>query len=118
MCNCGAANEVSIHDLLRCRLYSVQRAELLNGVCKLDSTLHNSSEDQLRTVLLYGSEKFDLTVNIEIIRLTVSYLKASELFFSTPFLTNNICIFSIFLFLFIYSFLLFLSILLYRAYCK
>ena len=101
MCNCCAANEVSIHNLLRCRLYSVQRAELLNGVYKLDSTLHNSSEDQLRTVLLYGSEKFDLTVNIEIIRLTVSYLKASELFFfSTPFLTNNICIFSIFLFLF------------------
>ena len=46
------------HYLMRCRLYSVQRAELLDGVYKLDSTLQNSLEDQLLTVLLYGSEKF------------------------------------------------------------
>ena len=56
MCNCGAATETTIHYLLCCRLYSVQGAELLNGVYKLDSTLQNSSEDQLVTVLLYGSE--------------------------------------------------------------
>ena len=45
MCNCGAATERTIHYLLRCRLYSVQRAELLNNVYKLDSALQNSSED-------------------------------------------------------------------------
>ena len=71
MCNCGAATETTIHYLLRCRLYSVQRAWLLNGVYKLDSTLQNSSEDQLLTVLLHGSEKFVLNVNKEI-RLIVS----------------------------------------------
>ena len=71
MCNCGAATETTIHYLFRCRLYSVQRAWLLNGVYKLDSTLQNSSEDQLLTVLLHGSEKFVLNVNKEI-RLTVS----------------------------------------------
>ena len=57
MCNCDAATETTIHYLLRCRFYSVQRAELLDGVYKLDSTLQNSSQDQLQTVLLYGSEK-------------------------------------------------------------
>ena len=62
MCNC-AATETTIHELLRCRHYSVQRAELLNGVYKLDSTLHNSSEDQLLTVFLYGSKKFALNVS-------------------------------------------------------
>ena len=36
--------------------------------------LQNSSEDQLLTVLLYGSEKFALKVNKEIIRLTNGYL--------------------------------------------
>ena len=45
MCSCGAATERTIHYLLRCRLYSVQRVELLNIVCKVDSTLENSSED-------------------------------------------------------------------------
>ena len=47
MCNCGADVEANIHYLLRCRLYSVQRVELLNDVYELDSTHQNSSEDQL-----------------------------------------------------------------------
>ena len=75
MCNCGAATGTANHYL--CRLDLVQRAELLDGVYKLDSTLQNSSEDQLLTVLLYVSEKFALNVNKEMIRLTISYLKAS-----------------------------------------
>ena len=44
MCNRGADIETTIHYLLRCRLYSVQRVELLDGVYKLDSTPQNSSE--------------------------------------------------------------------------
>ena len=56
MCNCGTATETTIHYLLRCRLYSVQRADLLDGVYKIDSTLQDSSEDQLLIALLYGSE--------------------------------------------------------------
>ena len=63
MTNHDADIEATIHYLLRCRLYSVQRVELLNGVYKLDFTPQNSSEDQLLTILLYGSEKFALNVN-------------------------------------------------------
>ena len=85
MCNCGAATETTIHYLLRNRLYSVPRVQLLDGVHKFDSTLQNSSEDQLLTVLLYGSEKYASNVNKEIIRLTISYLKASERFVQTLF---------------------------------
>ena len=50
--NCGAAAETAIHYLLQCQLYSVQRAQLLDGVDKLDFTVQNSSEDQFLTVLL------------------------------------------------------------------
>ena len=57
MCNWGATTERTIHYLLRCRLYSVQRVDLLDGVYKLDSTLQKSSEGQLLTVLLYDSDK-------------------------------------------------------------
>ena len=60
MCNCGPATETTIHYLLRCQLYSVQRAELLDGVYKLDSTL----------------KKYALNFNKEILRLTINYLKA------------------------------------------
>ena len=55
MCNCGAATETTIHYHFLYRLYLVQRAKVLNGVYKFDSTLQNSSEDHLLTVLLYGS---------------------------------------------------------------
>ena len=102
MCNCAAATETAIHYLLRCRPYSVQRADLIGGVYKLDTTLQNSSEDQLLTVLLYGSEKFAIKVNKEIIRLTISYLKSSERFVQPLCSTNNI-----YIYLFIYfSFLM------------
>ena len=53
MCNFGAATETAIHYLLRCQLYSVQRAELLNGIYKLDSKFQNSSKDQLLTDFLW-----------------------------------------------------------------
>ena len=62
MWKCSAATEATIHSLLCCRLYSVQRAELLDGIYNLDSTLPNSPEDQLLTVLLYSSEKYALNV--------------------------------------------------------
>ena len=99
MCNCSATTETIIHYLLCCRLYSVQRVELLNGAYKLDSTL----------------QKFAVNINKEIIRLAVSYLKASErfvqpLFWPTKFVF--ICIFSLSIHL------LFLYVILYRTYCK
>ena len=94
---------------LHFRLYSVQRAELLDGICKLDSTLQNSAEDHLLTVLFYGSEKFALSINKEIIRLTISYLKAYERFIQPLFWpTTFVLIF--------FSF--FFNVWLYRAYCK
>ena len=80
MCNCGAATEITIHYIFLCQIYSVQKAELLNGVYKLDPTLQNSSEEQLLTVLLHSPKKFALRVNKEITRLTIGYLKASERF--------------------------------------
>ena len=67
----------------------IQREELLNNIYKLDSTLQNSSENQLLTVHLYDSEKFALNVKKEIIRLTISNLKDSL----TPLLTESVSVF-------------------------
>ena len=81
MCICGAATEISIHYLLCYQLYSVPKVELLDGVHKFDSTLQNSSEE----VLLYCSEKYASNINKEILRLTISFLKAYERFVQTLF---------------------------------
>ena len=67
MCNCGDATEKTIYYLLLCRLFSVQRAELVNGINKLDSTLQNFSEDQLLTEhLLRCSEKSALKTHPQV----------------------------------------------------
>ena len=81
MCICGAATEISIHYLLCYQLYSVPKVELLDGVHKFDSTLQNSSEE----VLLYCSEKYASNINKEILRVTISFLKAYERFVQTLF---------------------------------
>ena len=51
-----------------CIDHFIQRVD---GIYKLDSTLQNCSEDRLPTFLLYGSEKYALNVNKEIIKLTI-----------------------------------------------
>ena len=80
MCNCGAATETTVHYLLRCPLFSFLLYSVLLFRTLFSSTLQNSSEDHLLTVLLYGSEKYALNVDKEIIRLTINFLKASERF--------------------------------------
>ena len=115
MCNCGADIERTIHYLLHCWLYSVQRIELLK---KLDSTLQNSLEDHLLTVLSYRSEKLALNVNKDIMRLAISFLKASERF-AGPFFWPVTFVFTFSIYLFFLSIhLLFIYALLCRSYCK
>ena len=87
---------------MRCKKLKIVKK--LNGIFKLDSTLHKSLEDQLLTVLLYGSEKFALNVNKEIIRLAISFLEASERFVQLLFDQQHLYIF----FLYIYYFYLFI----------
>ena len=84
-----------------------------DGAYKLDSTLQNSSEDQLLTVLLHGFEKFALNVNKEIIRLTVSYLKVSGRFVQSFFWPTT------FVFIFYFSFFSFYQFICYpfMSYC-
>ena len=79
--------------MLLLKHYSVQKVVLLDGVYKLSSILQNSSEDQLLTVLLYGSKKYALNVNQEILRLTITYLKASERFAQPLFYQQHMYLF-------------------------
>ena len=43
MCTCGREPEITLHYLLRSKLYSTQRLELLNNVCILNPSLKNYS---------------------------------------------------------------------------
>ena len=68
MCICGLEPKTTLHYLLRCNLYSDLRAELLNDICTLNSTLKNLSHEKRLNILLYGSGNFSFNTDKKLIR--------------------------------------------------
>ena len=60
MCKCDVETETTLHFLLRCRLYSTIRTELLDDIYTVASSLPNYLGEQLLNILLYGSEYFSV----------------------------------------------------------
>ena len=86
MYSCGFEPETADHYLLRCKLYTDLRLDLLNDIYTINyKSLKNFSEDQLVNVLLFGSENFTLDANANILRRTIEFLKATERFNSLLF---------------------------------
>ena len=69
-------------SLLRCKLYTDLRLDLLNDIYiyTINQSLKNFSEEQLVNVLLFSSENFTLDTNANILRRTIEFLKATERF--------------------------------------
>ena len=85
MCSCGFEPETTDHYLLRCKLYTDLRLDLLNNIYIINQSLKNFSEEQLVNVLLLCSEKFTLHTNANILKRTNEFLKATERFNSLLF---------------------------------
>ena len=85
MCSCGFEPETTDHYLLRCKLYTDLRLDLLNNIYIINQSLKNFSEEQLVNVLLFCSEKFTLHTNANILKRTNEFLKATERFNSLLF---------------------------------
>ena len=78
MCSCGKEPEIILHYLLCCDLYSIYRLELLNGICVLNESLMNSSEEKLLKILLYGAENFTSRRKSEILKCTIKFIKKNR----------------------------------------
>ena len=85
MCSCGFEPETTDHYLLRCKLCTDLRLDLLNDIYTIKQSLKNFSEYQLVNALLFGSENFTLDANANILRRTFEFLKATERFNSLLF---------------------------------
>ena len=53
MCKCGVETELTLHFLLRCRLYSTIRTELLDDIDTVAWSLTNYPDEKLLNILLY-----------------------------------------------------------------
>ena len=80
MCKCGLETELTLHFLLRCRLYSTIRIELLDDIYPLAPSLTNYPNEKRLNILLYGSEYFSVKTNQSILKSTIKFSKSSECF--------------------------------------
>ena len=78
LCKYGLEIETALHFLLRCRLYSTIRTELLDDIYTVASSLTNYPDEKLLNTLLYGSEYFSVKTNQSTLKSTVKILKSSE----------------------------------------
>ena len=87
MCSCGKKLETTLYYLLHCDLYSIYWLEFLNGICALNESLKNSSEEKLLKILLYGAEDFTSQMNSEILKCTIKFIKKTDRFSGPLFLS-------------------------------
>ena len=80
ICKYGLETETTLHFLLRCRLYSTIRTELLDDIYTVTSSLSNYPDEKLLNILLYGSEYFIVKTNQSILKSTIKFWKSSERF--------------------------------------
>ena len=75
MCKCGLETETTLHFLLRCKLYSTIRTELLDNISTLGPSLTNYPDEKLLNILLCGSEYFSVKTNQLILKSTMKFWK-------------------------------------------
>ena len=63
MCKCGLETETAYHFLLRCRLYSTIKTELLDDIYTVAASLTNYLDEKILNILLYGPEYFSVKTN-------------------------------------------------------
>ena len=80
MCKCGLETELTLHFLLRCRLYSTVRTKLLDDIYPAASSLMNYPDEKVFKILFHGSEYFTVKGNQLILQSTIKFFKSSERF--------------------------------------
>ena len=80
MCDCGSEIESTQHFLLRCPFFNDERKKLFKSLHNIKLSILEFQKDFVANILLFGSEKFEETINKKILQSTITYLKSSSLF--------------------------------------
>ena len=80
MCPCGTDVETTGHFLLRCHCFSTQRYELFDHLYRLDPSFSILKTKEKVAYLLYGSRSNLSSLNKEVIKLVIKFLKSTDRF--------------------------------------
>ena len=80
MCDCGSKTETTDHFFLRCPFFAINKQKLLHDLLEIDPSLRNLKDELLLDMILYGSGKYNDTVNKEILLHTISFINNTKRF--------------------------------------
>ena len=80
LCSCSLKPESNSHFFLCCHHYTILRADLMNGLKKIDENILRLSENSLVRLLLFGDQKYNLIDNCHILNASINFVLRSERF--------------------------------------
>ena len=80
MCPCGTDVETTENFLLRCSCFSTQRSELFDYLYRLDPPFSKLNTKEKVSYLLHGSRSNSNSLNKEVIKLVIKFLKSTGRF--------------------------------------
>ena len=80
MCPCGTDVETTENFLLRCCCFSTQRSELFDYLYRLDPSFSKLNAKDKVAYLLYGSRSNSSSLNKEVIKVVIKFLKSTGRF--------------------------------------
>ena len=80
LCSCSLEIELTSHFFLGWQNFIAPRTNLMNELCKLDSSILNLDEISLTKLLLYGDSKFENKVNKNILLASINFVLSTKRF--------------------------------------
>ena len=80
MCPCRTDVETTEYFLMHCHCFSTQRSELIDYLYRLDSPFSKLNTKEKVAYLLYGPGNNSSSLNNEVIKLVIKFLKSTGRF--------------------------------------
>ena len=80
LCSCCIEGETTLHFFLLGQFFNDIRETLMNDLMNTNRSLPSLSQDKLISILLYGSNAFDIKKNLKILICTIQFIKDSHRF--------------------------------------
>ena len=78
LCPCSIETESTAHYFLSYHFYNANKSALMNKWNEIDSSVSTLTESKLIDLILYGSDKFDVKKNHNILMCTIKFIKESK----------------------------------------
>ena len=95
LCSCFTEGETTLYCFILCQFFNDIRETLMNDLMNTNRSLPSLSKDKLISILLYGSNAFDIKKNLKILICTIQFIKDSYIFDDSLFYSVRFCQFKI-----------------------